>query len=92
MCVVFAETEIVGLMAAGPPPEDIVAGVQTSIATRMTAMAGGRVTAPIVFTGGVANVPGMESALGAALGEAVTVAPDAQLTCARGAAILAARR
>lgn len=92
MCVVFAETEIVGLLAAGTPPEDIVAGVQASIATRMTAMAGGRVTAPVVFTGGVALVPGMESALCAALNQDVEIAPDAQLTCARGAAILAAKR
>lgn len=92
MCVVFAETEIVGLLAAGTPPEDIVAGVQASIATRMTAMAGGRVTAPVVFTGGVALVPGMESALRAALNQDVEIAPDAQLTCARGAAILAAKR
>ncbi len=91
MCVVFAETEIVGLLAAGIPPENIVAGVQASIATRMTAMAGGRVTPPVVFTGGVANVPGMRPALCAALGQDVTVAPEAQLTCARGAAILAAR-
>lgn len=92
MCVVFAETEIIGLMAMGTTPEDIVAGAQASIATRMTAMAGGQVIAPIVFTGGVAMVPGMDAALNSALGKSVIVAPDAQLTCARGAAVLAAKR
>ena len=40
MCVVFAETEIVGLLASGVPPADIVAGVQASIAKRVTAMVG----------------------------------------------------
>ena len=37
-------------------------------------------------------VPGMEAALGAALGQPLAVAPQPQLTCAFGAAILAWRR
>ncbi|MBN1909077.1 MAG: 2-hydroxyglutaryl-CoA dehydratase [Pirellulales bacterium] len=90
MCVVFAETEIVGLLAQGATSEDIVAGVQASIATRVVAMGGGRIAAPIVFTGGVALVPGMDAALADALNQDVAVAPDPQLTCALGAAILAA--
>jgi predicted CoA-substrate-specific enzyme activase len=92
MCVVFAETEIIGLLAAGTAPADIVAGVQASIATRVAAMAGRHLPRPITFTGGVAMVPGMEGALAAALGNPVSVAPDPQLTGALGAAILAARR
>ncbi|MGD0899597.1 MAG: acyl-CoA dehydratase activase, partial [Thermoguttaceae bacterium] len=50
MCVVFAETEIVGLMASGAEPADIVAGVEASIATRVAAMAGRNLTEPVVFT------------------------------------------
>jgi (R)-2-hydroxyacyl-CoA dehydratese activating ATPase len=92
MCVVFAETEIVGLLASGITPEDIVAGVQASLATRVAAMTGRSVELPIVLTGGVAMVPGMEAALSAALGQPLTVAPQPQLTCALGAAILAQRR
>ena len=42
MCVVFAETEIVGLLASGTPTEDIVAGVEASIASRLSAMSGTR--------------------------------------------------
>ena len=38
---------------------------------------------PIVFTGGVAMVPGMDAALAAALGAEVSVSPDPQLTGAR---------
>lgn len=92
MCVVFAETEIIGLLASGIAPEDIIAGVQVSIATRVAAMVGRNVASPVVFTGGVALVPGMDGAISAALGKPVTVAPHPQITGALGAAILASRR
>ncbi|MHC4178269.1 MAG: acyl-CoA dehydratase activase [Planctomycetota bacterium] len=92
MCVVFAETEIVGLLASGTTAEDIVAGVQAAIATRVAAMAGRNAVAPIIFTGGVAMVPGMDAALESALGKPVAVAPQPQMTGALGAAVLAARR
>jgi predicted CoA-substrate-specific enzyme activase len=91
MCVVFAETEIIGLLSSGKPREDIVAGVQTALASRIAAMAGARVTPPVVFTGGVALVSGMAGALSAALHCDVSVAPDPQMTGAIGAALLAAR-
>jgi len=90
-CVVFAETEIIGLLAAGVRPEDIVAGVQTSIASRVSAMVGRRMDQPVVFTGGVALIPGMDAALGSVLGQPVAVAPDPMMTGALGAALLAAR-
>jgi predicted CoA-substrate-specific enzyme activase len=89
MCVVFAETEIIGLLAAGTPPEDIVAGVQASIAARVCAMTGRNVAEPVVFTGGVALVPGMAEALQSALGRPVAIAPQPQMTGALGAALLA---
>ena len=92
MCVVFAETEIIGLLASGVLPEDIVAGVQASLATRVAAMTGRKVDAPIAFTGGVAMVPGMEAALTAAIGQPLSVASQPQLTCALGAAVLARQR
>ena len=92
MCVVFAETEIIGLLASGVLPEDIAAGVQASLATRVAAMTGRKVEEPIVLTGGVALVPGMEAALTTAIGRPLTVAPQPQLTCALGAAVLAWQR
>jgi predicted CoA-substrate-specific enzyme activase len=91
MCAVFAETEIVGLLASGVPPEDIIAGVQLSIAKRVVAMAGRSVEEPVVFTGGVALVPGMADALRQALQKPVSIAPHPQFTGALGAAILAAK-
>ncbi len=92
MCVVFAETEIVGLLASGEMPENIVAGVQTSIATRIASMAGRNVTEPVVFTGGVAMIPGMDEALASSLGHSVSIARDPQMTGALGAALLALER
>ena len=92
MCVVFAETEIIGLLASGADPADIVAGVQASISKRVISMAGRNVDPPVVFTGGVAMIPGMDEALQQALEKPVTVAPRPQMTGAVGAAILAARQ
>ncbi|HOA72313.1 MAG TPA: acyl-CoA dehydratase activase [Phycisphaerae bacterium] len=91
MCVVFAETEIIGLLAAGADPADIVAGVQASIVRRVAAMAGRQVCPPVAFTGGGALVSGMDRALAAALEQPVRVVPAPRMTGALGAAILAAR-
>ncbi len=91
MCVVFAETEIIGLLASGRAGEDIVAGVQSAIASRIVAMAGRSVEPPVLFTGGVARISGMESALQKALGQPVSISPEPQMTGALGAALLARR-
>lgn len=92
MCVVFAETEIVGLLAAGEAPANIIAGVQESIAKRVGAMAGRNVETPVVFTGGVAEISGMVDALESALKKPVQLAPQPRMTGAIGAALLAAKR
>ncbi|MCE5185147.1 MAG: acyl-CoA dehydratase activase [Planctomycetaceae bacterium] len=92
ICVVFAETEIVGLLASGQSPENIVAGVQTSIARRLLAMAGREVESPVVFTGGVAMIPGMKEAIEKMLDKPIATCPQPQLTGALGAAILAAEK
>ena len=89
MCVVFAETEIIGLLADGKPLPDVVAGVQNAIATRVSALAGRFVSPPVYFTGGVALQPGMARALEEVLACPVRVAPQPQFTGALGAAILA---
>lgn len=90
-CVVFAESEIIGLLASGTPCEDIVAGVQAAMASRVAAMAGRALAAPIIFTGGVARVSGMREALQTAVGQPIEVASQAQFTGALGAALLASR-
>jgi (R)-2-hydroxyacyl-CoA dehydratese activating ATPase len=92
MCVVFAETEIIGLLAEGVAPPDIAAGVQNAIAQRVAGLAGRSVTSPVCFTGGVALQSGMVRALETALSCAVQVSPLPQYTGALGAAILAGRQ
>lgn len=91
-CVVFAETEIVGLLASGARAEDIVAGVRQSLAVRVAGLAGRNLEGPAAFTGGVAMIPGMAEAMAEALELPVEVAPDPQMTGALGAAILATRQ
>jgi (R)-2-hydroxyacyl-CoA dehydratese activating ATPase len=92
MCVVFAETEIIGLLAEGIPAPDIAAGVQNAIAQRVVALAARSVAEPVYFTGGVALQPGMTRALEAALACPVKISPLPQFTGALGAAILAGQR
>jgi predicted CoA-substrate-specific enzyme activase len=89
MCVVFAETEIIGLLADGKPLPDVVAGVQNSIATRVSALAGRFVSPPVYFTGGVALQAGMARALEEVLACPVRVPPQPQFTGALGAALSA---
>lgn len=90
MCVVFAESEIVGLMAQGTPAGDIAAGVIAAVASRVAALAGGDLPGPVAFTGGVALLPGFAEVLGRALGASVAVPEQPQFTGALGAALLAA--
>ncbi len=92
MCVVFAETEIIGLLAEGKPLADVVAGVQKAIATRVAALAGRSVASPVYFTGGVALQPGMARALEEVLACPVGVVSQPQFTGALGAAVLAGER
>lgn len=89
MCVVFAETEIVGLLAGGAAPEDIVAGIQSAIARRVASMAGRALEPPAIFTGGVAMIPGMTAALEGTLGVKLVQSPQPQFTGALGAALIA---
>ena len=91
-CVVFAETEIIGLLAEGKPLPDVVAGVQNAIATRVSGLAGRLAVPPVYFTGGVALQSGMVRALEDVLSCQVRVAPQPQFTGALGAAVLAGER
>lgn len=89
MCVVFAETEIIGLLASGTRPEDIIAGVQESVIARVCAMVGRSVAGPVAFTGGVARIDGMSGSLAKRLDQPVSVVANPQMTGALGAALLA---
>ncbi len=92
MCVVFAESEMIGLLASGEKPENIIAGVCQSVAQRIAAMAGRIPTGKIVFTGGVARITGMRDALSAALKCPVAASSAPCMTGAIGAALIAAKK
>lgn len=91
MCAVFAETEIVGLLARSTPPQDIAAGVFRAIARRMCALARRiPMQGECVFTGGLATSPAFAAILSDELGLPVQVPPDPQAVGALGAALIAA--
>ncbi len=90
MCAVFAETEIVGLLASGTPPADIVAGVLVSIARRTCSLAA-RIPlhGECTFTGGLASSAVFGAMLSRELGVPINMPEHPQHTGALGAALLA---
>ena len=90
MCTVFAESEVISLIASGTPSEDIARGIHLAIADRIAALAE-RVglASPAVMTGGVAKNPGARRALEGKFGFPLLVPEDPQLAGALGAALIA---
>ena len=92
MCAVFAETEIVGLLAQGAKPEDVAAGVFRSLARRMVTLSR-RIACrgEYTFTGGLASMPAFAARLAEELGAKINVAEQPQTIGALGATLIAAR-
>jgi predicted CoA-substrate-specific enzyme activase len=89
-CTVFAESEVVSLIAKGVPVEDIAAGIHKAIARRVGAMARRiGVVPPVAFAGGVAKNVGVVKALEEELGVKLIVPEEPQIIGALGAALLA---
>ncbi|KAF1084170.1 R-phenyllactate dehydratase activator [Sporotomaculum syntrophicum] len=90
MCTVFAESEVVSLLAQGVTKENIIAGIHRSVARRVAAMAGRLGLGSLVtFTGGVARNAGVKAFLAEELGAEIHVVAASQLAGALGAALLA---
>ena len=91
MCTVFAESEVISLLAEGNSRENIVAGLHKAVANRVANMAMRiGVEEKIGFTGGVAKNQGMVLALEDELKARFTkLNYNPQLIGALGAAILA---
>ena len=89
MCTVFAESEVVSLVADDTPIADIVHGLDMSVASKTAALAK-RVKAEPAYlmTGGVAQNVGVVRALEDVLGAPVATHEDSQLCGAIGAALL----
>jgi (R)-2-hydroxyacyl-CoA dehydratese activating ATPase len=91
LCTVFAESEVISLIARGEKRQDIIAGIHESIAARVSAMlARIGIVEPVMITGGVARNAGVVAALENKLGVKIAVSPHAQVNGAIGAAVLAA--
>jgi predicted CoA-substrate-specific enzyme activase len=89
-CVVFAETEVVGLLSQGRALDDVLAGVQRAVARRAAAMVRQvRPVEPIYFSGGVALNESVRREISAVLGTELRRSEHPQLTAAIGAALLA---
>ena len=91
-CAVFAESEIVGLLAQGNRAADIARGVMEAIARRTKSLAGSLSYEPkVVFTGGVAKNRAMVEALEKHFACDILAPENPQLTGAFGAALLAGK-
>ncbi|HOX37418.1 MAG TPA: acyl-CoA dehydratase activase [Candidatus Brocadiia bacterium] len=90
-CTVFAESEIISLLARGVPVEEIVYAVHAAFAERVGSlvMRLGRPSA-IHMSGGGARNAGLVKLLGKHLCVPATVLPEAQFVGALGAALTAA--
>jgi len=87
-CTVFAESEVISLMARQEPKENIIAGLHKAIASRVIALAKRlRIEEEIALTGGVALNDGVRRALETTAGKTIKVPANPQLIGALGAAI-----
>jgi predicted CoA-substrate-specific enzyme activase len=69
VCAVFAESEIMSLLASGAKRQDVLAAAAVSLAERAAALASRLPPkAPAVLTGGLSQSPGFARRLGRALG------------------------
>ncbi len=90
MCTVFAESEVISLIADNQPKEVIIRGLHDSIADRILGMVN-RVgfEEDVTLSGGVAKNQGVAQALEERLGIKLHIPPEPQIIGALGAALLA---
>jgi predicted CoA-substrate-specific enzyme activase len=89
-CTVFAESEVVTLVAEGVNREDIVAGLHQAIAKRTMSMVRRLgLVPPVAMAGGVAKNKGVVKAIEEEIGEPLLVPPEPQIVGALGAALVA---
>lgn len=92
MCTVFAESEVVSLVAQNKSVADIVHGLNVSVASKVGALAarlGQNNPGEYMMTGGVAKNKGIINALEEKLGAKLYICDEAQLCGALGAALFA---
>ncbi|MGC4121093.1 MAG: acyl-CoA dehydratase activase [Myxococcales bacterium] len=88
LCSVFAQSEVVSLIARGASREEMALGVHQSIASRTAALLGGVPVEPVVvFTGGCAQNPCLVRLIGEAVRQPITVPDSPQTVAALGCAL-----
>lgn len=91
-CVVFAESEIIGLLAENTTVANILRAVHNSIAKRILSQAAQLCfQSPTVFTGGVAQNDDLHHCLEKCFGVSILRPPDPEITGALGAALIISR-
>jgi predicted CoA-substrate-specific enzyme activase len=89
-CTVFAESEIISLIAHGVPVDGILRGLHRSLVSRLVAMVRALgVRPPLMLSGGVARNTALRLMLEQDLGVPVVVPSQPQLMGALGAALIA---
>ncbi|MBE0569087.1 MAG: 2-hydroxyglutaryl-CoA dehydratase [Deltaproteobacteria bacterium] len=92
-CTVFAESEVISLIASGAAPNDIAWAIHVAISERIAALAERiGVASPAVMTGGVAKNPAARRALEDRFRLKFLVPEEPQLAGALGAALFALER
>jgi len=92
-CAVFAESEVVALVHARTPPEDIARAVHDAISDRITSMVRRvGVNREIVLVGGVAKNLGFVESLKRGLETDLLIPEECEFVCAFGAALAAAKK
>jgi len=93
-CSVFAETEVISLLAKRNPPDQVAAGIQLAVAKRVYTLARRvGIEERVTISGGCAKNGGLKVALEKLLRvELLPLRLDPQLVGAIGAAVLAGRR
>jgi predicted CoA-substrate-specific enzyme activase len=89
-CTVFAESEVVTLVAKKRPKEEIIAGLNGMVAKRVVAMINSASTkGDIILAGGVAMNAGVVGAIERELKRKVIIPPEPNMVGAIGAAVSA---
>ncbi|MBI2568509.1 MAG: 2-hydroxyglutaryl-CoA dehydratase [Candidatus Schekmanbacteria bacterium] len=92
-CTVFAESEMVSLLAQGHAIESISRGLHRALARRVASLArSAGAVAPLMMSGGGAHNVALRALLENELGAAIRLPAKPQLMGAYGAALLALRR
>ena len=89
-CTVFAESEVVSLLAQGASKESIALGILEAITDQAQVLLNKiRVDQQVLFTGGLAQSERIKNLLSTKLNQEVVTSPNSQFAGALGAAIIA---